>query len=104
LVDNSSDLLYNRHILRSEDDYSRHTQNTYFIHSARPNPCGNGRRLARPGPEFTSCKFIGITNGGQFCYTAVFQVKGGTDSTKVFLDYNHTMDRVFTDYQLTDWA
>jgi len=57
-----------------------------------------------PGPEFTSCKFIGITNGGQFCYTAVFQVKGGTDSTKVFLDYNHTMDRVFTDYQLTDWA
>ena len=56
------------------------------------------------GPDFTSCKFIGITNGGQFCYTAVFQVKGGTDSTKVFLDYNHTMDRVFTDYQLTDWA
>ena len=54
------------------------------------------------GPEFTSCNFIGITNGGQFCYTAVFQVKGGTDSTKVFLDYNHTMDRVFADYQLTE--
>ena len=54
------------------------------------------------GPDFTSCKFIGITNGGQFCYTAVFQVKGGTDSTKVFLDYNHTMDRVFADYQLTE--
>ena len=48
------------------------------------------------------CKFIGITNGGQFCYMAVFQVKGGTDSTKVFLDYNHTMDRVFADYQLTE--
>ena len=56
------------------------------------------------GPDFTSCKFIGITNGGQFCYTAVFQVKGGTDSTKVFLDYNHTMDRVFTDYHLTELA
>ena len=54
------------------------------------------------GPVFTSCKFIGITNGGQFCYMAVFQVKGGTDSTKVFLDYNHTMDRVFADYQLTE--
>ena len=56
------------------------------------------------GPDFTSCKFIGITNGGQFCYTAVFQVAGGTDSTKVFLDYNHTMDRVFTDYHLTELA
>ena len=55
------------------------------------------------GPEFTSCKFIGITNGGQFCYTAVFDVDTlGSDSTKVFLDYNHTMDRVFTDYQLTE--
>ena len=48
------------------------------------------------------CKFIGITNGGQFCYQAVFQVAGGTDSTKVFLDYNHTMDRVFCDVQLTE--
>ena len=56
------------------------------------------------GPDFTSCKFIGITNGGQFCYTAVFQVAGGTDSTKVFLDYNHTMDRVFCDVQLTKLA
>ena len=54
------------------------------------------------GANFTSCKFIGITNGGQFCYQAVFQVAGGTDSTKVFLDYNHTMDRVFCDVQLTE--
>lgn len=54
------------------------------------------------GPVFTSCKFIGITNGGQFCYTAVFQVKGGTDSTKVFLTYDHAEDRVFADYQLTE--
>ena len=54
------------------------------------------------GPAFTSCRFLGITNAGQFCYMAVFQVKGGTDSTKVFLDYNHTMDRVFADYQLTE--
>ena len=54
------------------------------------------------GPAFTSCKFIGITNGGQFCYTAVFQVKGGTDSTKVFLTYDHTEDRVIADYHLTE--
>ena len=33
------------------------------------------------GPNFTSCKFLGITNGGQFAYLAVYQVKDGTDST-----------------------
>jgi hypothetical protein len=55
------------------------------------------------GPEFTGAKFVGITNGGQFCYTVVYQVKGGTDSTKVFLSYDHTEDKVFADYQLTDW-
>ena len=56
------------------------------------------------GPNFTSCKFIGITNGGQFCYMAVFQVAGGTDSTKVFLTYDHVEDRVIADYHLTEWA
>jgi len=52
------------------------------------------------GPAFSSCKFLGITNGGQICYTAVFLVKGGTDSTKVFL--SHTDGRVIADYQLTE--
>ena len=56
------------------------------------------------GPEFSSCKFLGITNGGQFCYKVVFAVKGATDSTKVFLTYDHANDRVIADYQLTDWA
>lgn len=56
------------------------------------------------GPDFTSCKFIGISNGGQFCYTVDFHVEGGSDSTKVFLEYNHTMDRVFADVQLTHRA
>jgi hypothetical protein len=55
------------------------------------------------GPQFTSCKFLGITNGGQFCYMGVYQVKDGTDSTKVFLTYDHEEDRVFADVQLTDW-
>ena len=41
------------------------------------------------GPDFTSCKFIGISNGGQFCYT---------------VDFHHTMDRVFADVQLTHRA
>ena len=48
------------------------------------------------------CKFIGITNGGQFCYQAVYHVKGGTDSTKIFLTYNHAEDRVIADYHLTE--
>jgi len=52
------------------------------------------------GPAFSSCKFLGITNGGQFCYMAVFLVEGGTDSTKVFL--THTGSRVIVDYQLTE--
>ena len=54
------------------------------------------------GPAFSSCKFLGITNGGQFCYMAVFLVKDGTDSTKVFL--TRTGSRVIVDYQLTELA
>ena len=54
------------------------------------------------GPEFSSCRFLGITNGGQFCYMAVFQVKGGTDSTKIFLTYNHAEGTVIADYHLTE--
>ena len=60
------------------------------------------RHAGYKGPVFTSCKFLGITNGGQFCYMAVFHVEGGTDSTKVFLTYNHAEDRVTADYQLTE--
>lgn len=62
-------------------------------------------RLAKEGgwkgPAFSSCKFLGITNGGQLCYLAVYLVAdGGTDSTKVFL--THTAGRVFADVQLTE--
>jgi len=46
------------------------------------------------GPAFTGAKFLGMTNGGQFCYTVTFPVKGGTDSTKVFLTYSPAEDRV----------
>jgi hypothetical protein len=54
------------------------------------------------GPAFSSCKFLGITNGGQFCYMGVFLCKGGTDSVKVFL--THTGSRVIADVELTEWA
>jgi hypothetical protein len=56
------------------------------------------------GPAFSSCRFLGITNGGQFCYTVVFHVQGGMDSTKVFLTYNHAAGKVIADYQLTELA
>ena len=39
------------------------------------------------GPAFSSCKFPGITNGGQICYQAVYLCEGGTDSTKVFITH-----------------
>ena len=51
-----------------------------------------------PEDVFTSCRFLGITNGGQFCYWVVFHVEGGTDSTKVFLSYNPTDGTVKADY------
>lgn len=40
--------------------------------------------------EFTGARFLGITNGGQFCYSVVFRSEDfeGTDSTKVFLTYD----------------
>ena len=48
--------------------------------------------------KFSSCKFLGITNGGQFCYFVVFHVEDGTDSTKVYLTYNHAAGSVSADY------
>ena len=48
--------------------------------------------------KFTASKFLGITNGGQFCYTVVYPVNGGTDSCKVFVSYDSTKDQVTVDY------
>jgi hypothetical protein len=47
---------------------------------------------------FTSSKFVGMTNAGQFCYWVVFHVEGGTDSTKVFLTYDSGNGSVSADY------
>jgi hypothetical protein len=46
------------------------------------------------GYEITGVKFLGMTNGSEFCYTIVHAVKGGTDSAKMFLKYDPTRDRV----------
>lgn len=73
---------------------------TTFTPTALQRALGNDAQ----GLEFTSSKFLGITNGGQFCYTVVFHVKGGTDSAKVFLTYNPGEGRVSADTDLTLWA
>jgi len=50
------------------------------------------------GDSFTSAKFLGITNGGQFCYYVVYHCEGGTDSTKVYLTYDQAKGRVSAEY------
>jgi hypothetical protein len=54
---------------------------------------------------FTAAKFLGLTNGGEFCYHVVFRAPSfeGTDSTKVFLKYDPTVDRVSASSELTRW-
>ena len=59
------------------------------------------------GPAFASSRFLGITNGGQFCYQAQFLInngKDGTGNTKVFLTYNHAHGSVTADTELTHLA
>jgi hypothetical protein len=42
-------------------------------------------------PKLQSARFLGITNGGEFCYSVV-DTDGGEG--KVFLKYDPTVDRV----------
>jgi hypothetical protein len=51
------------------------------------------------GYDFKGAKFLGITNGGQFCYNVVFGSPDfkGTDSTKVYITYNQAADQVIAD-------
>ena len=54
---------------------------------------------------FTAARFLGISNGGEFCYSVVFRAPSfeGTDSTKVFLKYDPTEDKVSATSELTRW-
>jgi hypothetical protein len=63
---------------------------TTFTHHALQMALGR----AAKDYEFTGAKFLGLTNGNQFCYHVVHKVKGGSDSTKVFLSYDVTEGRV----------
>lgn len=57
-------------------------------------PAALTRALDNEDYQFTGAKFLGITNGGEFCYKCTFPVKGGTDTTKVFLKFDPTVGRV----------
>ena len=48
---------------------------------------------------FTGSKFLGITNGGQFCYSVVYRCESfeGTDSTKVYLTFDPAAGKVIAD-------
>ena len=53
------------------------------------------------GAAFKTAKFLGITNGGQFCYQVTYFDDAGTGKDevgKVFLTYDPTEGKVTADY------
>jgi hypothetical protein len=44
--------------------------------------------------DFSESKFLGMTNGGQFCYQVRWEDKYGPAQGKVFLNYNPAEGRV----------
>jgi hypothetical protein len=48
--------------------------------------------------KFNTAKFLGITNGGQFCYSVTYVEDGEDCNTKVFLNYDSVADAVSADY------
>jgi hypothetical protein len=50
------------------------------------------------GDTFTGAEFLGMTNGGQFCYFVTRKVEDGTDSAKVFLTYDQASGTVSAEY------
>jgi hypothetical protein len=49
--------------------------------------------------KFSGCKFLGLTNGGQFCYRVEYfeEDQRGATSGKVFLTYNPAEGKVIAD-------
>jgi hypothetical protein len=48
--------------------------------------------------KFTTSKFVGITNGGQFAYKVEFIEDNKPQVAKVFLSYDPAAGRVSADY------
>lgn len=48
--------------------------------------------------KFQSAKFLGLSNGNQFVYSATYVEDGEVQTTKVFVTYNPAADQVTVDY------
>jgi hypothetical protein len=48
--------------------------------------------------KFNTAKFLGLTNGGQFCYSVTYIEDNEECNTKVFLTYDSVADAVSADY------
>jgi hypothetical protein len=48
--------------------------------------------------KFTKAKFLGMTNGNQFCYRATYIEDNEEQECKVFVNYDPTADKVSVDY------
>lgn len=48
--------------------------------------------------KFTRAKFLGLTNGNLFCYSAVYIEDNEEQECKVFVKYDPTADQVTVDY------
>lgn len=51
--------------------------------------------------SFKSAEFLGITNGGQFCYKVVYFDDAGTGKDevgKVFVSHNHANESITADF------
>ena len=50
------------------------------------------------GDKFHKAEFLGMTNGGQFCYKTSYIEDGEECTTKVFVSYDPEEGRVLVDY------
>lgn len=50
--------------------------------------------------KFNTAKFLGMTNGSQFCYSVTYtdEIEGDECTTKVYVSYDPTAGRVSVDY------
>lgn len=48
--------------------------------------------------SFNTAKFLGLSNSNQFVYSATYVEDGEIQTTKVFVSYDPTADKVSMDY------
>ena len=51
-----------------------------------------------PKHKFTTAQFIGISNGGEFCYRTTRVKEGEDDTVNVFVKYDPAADKVSVSY------